>query len=652
MPRLRRAAVALAVGVACAAGAADEPADGWRVDTRTTVGYRFVDVSGAKDKYREDYNLRPGPRLFDLDVDGNARNPEATRLDRFHLEVDTPGNEPVSRFRLTAADRTLYDFRADFTRSKYFYAVPQLFETPVPGDVRTDDLHDFAFVRTQGAVDLTLRPPNLPTLLLGYRLIEREGDAVSTVRIPAGDSFLVREPLDTVAHVGRLGTEFHLLDASVLAEEEYRRVDRLVRLGDVLDPAGVDPTDASTLASWRDRRSERLDIPSTTVRVRRAFGDRLEATADYFYSHADLAFGGARTRTGTDDTGAPATTAFAGRHGGATLDTQVGDLGATFRATDRVQVHATYRFNERSENGTFDELGTLGALTTATSDHVRLHTVTTDLEVDPRDDLSLDAGVRVAHRDAAFSTSAQHVGTDTVGAVGQLRWRPWSSTDLYARYENVQVDDPFTVPADPTRTPPLPAREIALTFTDRATTGLRVEPREWVSLAYQLTADSRENASFGARSRTFGNTASVSLVPRSGLTVFASYTRRDYDNRADILFAPFYTPTVSLQNGSEDVLVTQLRWDFRLAGQDWSCGGDFSLVDAKNLLRPRLESTGGSRTHYDLFRVDGGGFLALHHRWIEPALELRLVDYGERVLPRNDYRATIVAVKLTKRWSF
>jgi hypothetical protein len=27
-------------------------------------------------------------------------------------------------------------------------------------------------------------------------------------------------------------------------------------------------------------------------------------------------------------------------------------------------------------------------------------------------------------------------------------------------------------------------------------------------------------------------------------------------------------------------------------------------------------------------------------------------DNNERVLPRNDYRATIVVFKLTKRWSF
>jgi hypothetical protein len=41
----------------------------------------------------------------------------------------------------------------------------------------------------------------------------------------------------------------------------------------------------------------------------------------------------------------------------------------------------------------------------------------------------------------------------------------------------------------------------------------------------------------------------------------------------------------------------------------------------------------------------------LRHPWIEPALEFRMIDYNEPALPKNDYRATILTFKLTKRWS-
>ena len=56
------------------------------------------------------------------------------------------------------------------------------------------------------------------------------------------------------------------------------------------------------------------------------------------------------------------------------------------------------------------------------------------------------------------------------------------------------------------------------------------------------------------------------------------------------------------------------------------------------------------RKIFDLDRIDAGMFVLLRHRWIEPAVEFRYIDYEERVLSANDYRATIVALKLTRRF--
>jgi hypothetical protein len=648
--------VALVIALAARSVGAEEtaPAGGYAVDTTASAGYRLVDIDGAKDKYREDYNLRSGVRLFVLDVDGQSKAPETTRVDRFHLDVDTPGDEPASHFRLSAADRTLYDFRADFTRSKYFYAVPQLFEAPVADDLRLDDLHDFDVVRTNGSVDLQLHPPGLPTLFFGYRLYQRHGDATSTVRLPAGDTFVVPAPPDSTTHVGRLGTEFTALGTSVFLQQEYRRVDRGHDLGPAGAQPGVDPTDASTLTLFDNEQHEHLDIPATTVRLRRPLGETAELTGAYFYSHADLGFDVARRSAGTVDVGgAPAATATATRGSGdAALDTHVADLGGSVRLAEHVRLETSYRLNDRSQDGTLDERSTFGALAARTGDHVRTHSVTSDVAVEPRADLSLRAGVRYARRDARFSASGQDIATDTVGVIGDVRYRPWSVLDLFARYENVQIDDPFAVPGDPGGAPPLPERQIALTFTNRGTAGLRLEPWDWLTASYQLVTDSRENDTFGARSRTFGNTAALSVTPLRDLTVFASYTRRDLEDDADILLAPVYARTTSRQNGSEDVFLTELRWDFGLASQRWSTGWDVAYVNANTTLRPRLEPGLAGRQFFDLDRIDGGAFLALHHRLIEPSIEFRMIDYNERVLPRNDYRATMLVFKLTKRWSF
>ncbi len=634
------------------ARAADEPAaaGGWTYGASATAGYRMTDIDGAKEKYREDYDLRSGGRLFHLDVSGTTDRPDESRLDRFRIEVDSPHDEPVSHFRLSAGDRSLYDLRADFTRSKYIYDVPQLYEQAVAGDLRLDDLHDFNLVRTNGRADLTVRAKGLPTLFFGYRLYERHGDATSTVTIPAGDTFVVDAPVDTTTHVGRVGTEFRALGTDVFLQQEYRRVDRGHDLGPVREPRGVDPADASRLTLFDSVQDEHLDVPATTVRLRRAVGERVELTSAYFFSHADLGFDVDRRRVGTTDVPGVSGSATARGSGDASLTTHVADLGASVQLLPRLRLHVDYRFNERNQDGELDERTTAGRIAAVAGDDVTIHRVTSEFELEPRDDLNLRAGVRYARQHARFSQSLQDVDTDTVGAVASARYRPWSFLDLFARYENVQIDDPFTVPGDTSGGVQIPERQIALTFTNRASAGLRLLPRDWITVRYEFTADSRENDTFAARAQAFANNVGLSLSPLRDLTIFTGYTRRDRDDQADILLAPLYGRTLSLQAGSEDVVLSELRYDFTLRGLAWTAGGNVAWVNADTRLRPNLEPGLAGRKIFDLDRIDGGAFLLLRHRWVEPAIEFRLIDYDERALPRNDYRATIVALKLTRRF--
>lgn len=648
--------LALAAGLAPAATrAAEEQATNrlpYSLTGGATLGYRVVDVDGSEAQFREQYDLEQGFRLFDLDLEAVAKEPDKTRLDRFHLEIDTPGDEPVSLFRLSASDRSLYDLKVNFTRSTYFYAWPQLSQEPVAGDVRLDDLHDFDTIRWDGAVDLTVRAPNLPTLFFGYRLYDRSGPATSTVVIPEGDTFVVSAPVDSVTHVGKVGTEFEALNTSVFLQQEYRHVGRRFdQDGPDDDRRGLDPSDASILRDWQARQPEDIDIPATTVRLRRPVGDRLELSGAYFYSHARLDSNAFLFRNGTSNAPPLDGVAQTRDESDATLVTQVADLGATLRATDRVRLHFTYRFNERSEHGDLDQQSTYGPLQTGTSDHLRANRATADVEWQARDDLLLRAGLRYLWRDSYFSLTNEQVSTGTLGAIGDARYRPWSFLDLFARYENMQVDDPLFVPGDPSGIPVLPAREIALTFVNRGTAGVKVRPRPWLAFNYQFVVDSQDNDTFDARWRNLTNSVGLTVTAREGLDLFAGYTHRDIDNRSVIYFAPLYARSLSEQDASEDILTTQLRWDFPLLGQRWSTGWDVAWVVSDNRLAPNLEPGLSTFGVYDLDRIDGGTFLTLHHRWLEPSVEFRMIDYAERVLPANDYRATIIAFKMGRRFS-
>src|SRR5215475_1497972 len=328
-----------------------EPSRPYHLTGALSAGYRLVDVDGSRDKYDEDYNLQPGGRVFLFTLDGEARDPDKAPLDRFHLEVDTPGDEPASRFALDAEDRELWSLRADFIRSKYFYDVPSLFAEPVAGDIRLNDLHAFDLTRTNGLAELRVHPQGLPTSILGYRLYELEGDggSTSTVLVPGGGNFVVLAPQREVTNVGSIGTEFTALDTGFFVEQQFRRVSRTYGLHGPIE--SVDPGDGFTLASWQSVESNHINIPITRVRVRRPIGDRIELTGGYVFAHASLVDDRTRFRDGTSTIPADSGPSTRIDNGNASLATQLVDLGASVRLTSIATFHLDYRYDERTQHG-------------------------------------------------------------------------------------------------------------------------------------------------------------------------------------------------------------------------------------------------------------------------------------------------------------
>src|SRR5262245_5419986 len=390
---------------AAAAPPATPPA--FHLDGLISAGYRNVDINGSRDKYREDYNLRSGGRLFALEASGRASDPDAEWVDRFHLEVDTPQPaEPVSHFLLTANDTKRYDLRVSWVRSKYFYQVPELFDEPVSGDVRLDDLHDFDTTRSDGVVDLRVRVSDSFTLIAGYRLYQLTGDDVSTVFIPGADTFFVRAPVDSNTNVGRLAGEFEALGTSFLVQQDYRHMDRnLNQNGPAgLPPGGVDPGDGSTLIQDTLRQNETIDAPTTTVRFRRPVGTRGEVVGAYLFQHAELDADQTLFQNATRDSPTIPQVNRSQGHASASADTQVADLAGSWQLTDRVGFHLSYRYDEQQQDGDLSQFGTTGPLDTDTNAHVRINRVTGEVEAQPRDDLRVRAGVRWAARNAGVST--------------------------------------------------------------------------------------------------------------------------------------------------------------------------------------------------------------------------------------------------------
>jgi hypothetical protein len=243
--------------------------------------------------------------------------------------------------------------------------------------------------------------------------------------------------------------------------------------------------------------------------------------------------------------------------------------------------------------------------------------------------------VRYARRDAALLADAPVHLTGYRRRHRRCRYRPWSFLDLFARYENVQIDDPFTVPGDLGTLPPLPERQIALTFTNRGTAGLRLLPWDWLTVSYQLTTDSRENDTFAARSQSFGNSAAVVVTPIRDLTSSratpagprrsrpTSCSRRPTGRRCRC-------------SAARERLPEQLRWDFRPRGPALVDRLGRRVRDGRHDAPPEPGAGGlGAKKFFDSTGSTAAPFLELHHRWLEPGVEFRMIDYTSACCPRT-----------------
>ena len=86
----------------------------------TTAGYRFTDVKGFQPEYQEMINLNKGFRVLDFSLYGEANEGKNPFADEFSLQLGSLGGEPFDMAQFAICKKHLYDFRANW-RQSYFY---------------------------------------------------------------------------------------------------------------------------------------------------------------------------------------------------------------------------------------------------------------------------------------------------------------------------------------------------------------------------------------------------------------------------------------------------------------------------------------------------------------------------------------------------
>lgn len=584
------------------------------------LGFRFVDTSGPgrDDKYKEDINLRGGPRLHSFNLVYTPANGLRNLFDRLDIRMSNFGGDPFESFKLSFQKYGRYSMTYERKKAVYFYH--DLHQVGV-GEVY--DLHTSGFDRVIDSGSAKIALHKKIDLTINFDRFTKNGNSVTTQDINRIE-FVLEKPIQEDSKEIAVGLSFHFDRASFILEEKIRdyKNENSLFLPGYADggPGAVYPTSldfysfdqpyelkANThLAKFSARPFDSLLLAGSALFIRE------DVDLDYSESGKGLDYLGRKFALSSFGAGS------FDRHA------QLYEFDVTWILVRKLSLIGAVRYHK------FDQSGSLEVSGETDSVDIGFDTLGFDAGLQylftPR--LSLTLGYRNETRDLdGLETATYEFRTRRRGFFGNARW-DWRSFKLTFDYEHSGFADPATLmsPTDFDRlrvTARYRAGRFNLTGTYlRNDTHAEVFDQAWDSSRTQV----------GLR---FGFTAE-SIQASVGCSSIA------VEHRADrmVTYPPYWT-------GPGGTFLWEVFYE-----------GKSSLVDASfsYSLNERLK-LGGYANYYanqgswEIERVTfkasleytiPGGYIA--------QLGYRYVDFKEKSSGFNDYKASILELSFGYRW--
>jgi len=304
-------------------------AGGYTIHSSTELGYRFTDRTGSADMYDTLVNLHQGPRLLEGSLSMQSENHAGLLFDNLSLNSFGWGGDPNNVFRARAEKDKWYNFQASFRRDQNFFDY-DLLANPLNPSSSTPSLpvlnspHELATTRRMSDVDLTLLPQSKLSFRLGYSHNNMTGPSFSSIHV--GTDAQLYQPWNTTLNSYRMGVDWKLAPRTVISYDQFLDYykgdtdDYLFPVNTALLPGGgtvslglpfdtasnipcAVPGSATSLinssgvltnlacnaySSYSRLQRVRTSAPTERVSLRSNYFARLELTASYSYSDADM----------------------------------------------------------------------------------------------------------------------------------------------------------------------------------------------------------------------------------------------------------------------------------------------------------------------------------------------------------------------------
>jgi hypothetical protein len=356
------ATLMVVAGAALSAATAQTPAPSpstgpgdYSITSSVEFGVRGLDVNGDHEKYRSDLNYEPGFRLFDSSVLIEDKRSRFRAFDSALFQMSGWGSDPTGSFRMNTDKLGIYKFDSSVRKVQYYNNLknhaPFAINPVSTGSARqANTLHHF------GDFDLTIFPERALRFKIGYGFNDTDGPGISPLRFNR-DAFAVDSRLRTRSDDFRAGIEGEFLGFNLgLLYGNRRFKDKTELFEDVFNPGN----DLGATTSSLNFASRRYNVIGSTnflnFYFQRTFAQRVDLTGRLVHSQTDSEIGeldfltgrgaGAGSNVGntivSDEINVPA---FARR------PQTRGDLGATFRITDKFRISNTFLFDQFNIGG-------------------------------------------------------------------------------------------------------------------------------------------------------------------------------------------------------------------------------------------------------------------------------------------------------------
>lgn len=587
-----------------------------------SIGVRSVDVGGAERKFREDFNLEDGPRLFNLHFNLIPSPGDRKFADQVTFEANNLGGDPFETMHLGIRRYGAYQFDYHRTKSDYFYS-----DLLIPAALidlnksNAGDFHHFDFERVRDRAKLAIDISQAAQLTFGMERFTRRGESTTTLDV-SRDEFELDRPIEQSMNSYYGAFRYAWDKMTLTVEERVRDYNDSYEIFLPGQSPGENTEDSSVLDFFF--LDQPYDVQGNThiVRLLTNPTDRLHIRFHGLLQDLEMEATAEERSKGTAFNGVPFEDELSG---GGTVDREMNHFSveASFAATERVALVFEGRQQAASQDGAF---AWENALNNSAWD-IDTTGLRAGVRFDVSPQLTVNGGIASESRDVDFRWAVDGEGktgsetTDRTGLYAGAAWRPSKDLDVTVDLEDNSFDDPFTL-ASP---------------TDR--TRYRVRGRYrfgegWTASAAYTVRD-YDNSDSGWVSDT--DIGSLRLSRTDDRLAFSfGYSMVDAERIIDQLvqggsisnlFAIRYLSESSFLNGN-------LRWK----ANDWlTLGGDFRMYD----------NDGSFGIERDDFRgyveVPVFGAYSLQAGY-------RTVDYDETEFDFDDYDADMLELALGYNW--